>query len=114
MKSKINKSKIITCSVALYIIIIFTAGQISTGILYSDLFIPFFFFLILRKFNKISKDLVLIISVLILYALIISYSSILFQTNSLFLALALLMRFIAFCGMLIFGSIYYENIINGI
>ena len=114
MISKINKSKIITCCIALYVIILFTAGQISTGILYSDLFIPFFFFLILRKFNKISKDLVLIISVLILYALIISYSSILFQTNSLFLVLALLMRLIAFCGMLIFGSIYYENITNSI
>jgi hypothetical protein len=114
MASKINKSKIITYSVALYITILFTAGQISTGILYSDLFIPIFFFLILRKFNKISKDLVLIISALILYALIISYSSILLQANSLFLAFALLMRFIVFCGMLIFGSIYYENIINGI
>lgn len=114
MVSKINKSKIITCSVALYVIILFTAGQISTGILYSDLFLPIFFFLILSKFNKISKNLVLIISALILYALIISYLSIIFQNNSLFLAFALLMRFIAFCMMLIFGSIYYENTINGI
>ena len=114
MVLEISKSKIITCSVVLYVIILFTAGQISTGILYSDLFIPIFFFLILRRFNKVSKGLVLIISALILYALIISYSSILFQTNSLFLAFALLARFIAFSVMLIFGSIYYENIINGI
>ncbi len=100
--------------VSIYLTTLFVAGQIYGGILYADLFLPVFFALLIIKMNFLNRNILFIVLLLIIYSLVISSINIIMGNNSLMMAFFLIMRFLTFCLMLLFGVLYFNGIIKGI
>jgi hypothetical protein len=97
-----------------YLISLFAMGQIYSGILFADLFLPLFLWLFSLKLNKLDPGLKVIFLIMIAYSIIVSVLNIMIGNNSATMAFILILRFLAFCLMLVFSCLYHKEIMLGI
>jgi len=111
---KILTNSHIKLIVGAYLIVLFALGQIYSGILFADFFLPLFLLLFAWRIHKLDSGLGIIILSMLAYSVLISSFNILGGNNSAAMAFIIILRFLAFCLMLVFGYLYHKEIMLGI